>query len=60
MDNLEISKKTEPVMFTIRIDGELARYYDEVAKETNRSRNEVIAIALEYAKGKIKISPSDS
>lgn len=60
MDNLEISKKTEPVMFTIRIDGELDRYYDEVAKETNRSRNEVIAIALEYAKGKIKISPSDA
>lgn len=32
MDNLEISNKIEPVMFTIRIDGELARYYDELAK----------------------------
>lgn len=55
MDSLNITKKTEPVMFTIRIDGALAQYYDELAKETNRSRNEVIAIALEFAKNKIKI-----
>lgn len=42
-------------MFTIRIGEALAQYYDDLAKETNRSRNEVIALALRYAKERIKI-----
>lgn len=55
MNELEISKKSEAVMFTIRVDQNLLEFYDELAGRTNRSRNEVIGIALEYAKDKIRI-----
>ena len=55
MDEFKITKKTEPVMFTIRVDKSLVDFYDSLAKETNRSRNEVIALALEFAKDKVKI-----
>ena len=57
MDELKISKKTEAVMFTIRIDRSLLEFYDDLAKRTNRSRNELIGMALEFAKDKIKIDP---
>lgn len=55
MDELKITKKTEPIMFTIRVEKSLVDFYDSLAAETNRSRNEVIAIALEYAKNKIRV-----
>ena len=53
MDELRITRKTEPVMFTIRVDKSIVDFYDELAKRTNRSRNEVIGLALEYAKDKV-------
>ena len=53
MDELRITRKTEPVMFTIRADKSIVDFYDELAKRTNRSRNEVIGLALEYAKDKV-------
>ena len=49
MEELKITKKTEPVMFTIRVDKSIVDFYDNLAKETNRSRNELIAMALEVA-----------
>ena len=52
---LTISKKTNPVMFTIRVDQTIVDYYDKLAGETNRSRNELIAMALEFAMDKIEI-----
>ncbi len=52
---LTISKKTNPVMFTIRVDKTIVDYYDKLAGETNRSRNELIAMALEFAMDKIEI-----
>lgn len=55
MDELKITKKSEAVMFTVRIDKTILDFYDELASQTNRSRNEVISIALEYAKDKIKV-----
>ena len=55
MEELKITKKTEPVMFTIRVDKSIVDFYDNLSKETNRSRNELIAMALEFAMGKIKI-----
>ncbi len=55
MDELRITKKTEPVMFTIRVDKSIVDFYDNLAKETNRSRNELIALALEFAMDKIRI-----
>lgn len=53
MDELKISKKTEAVMFTIRVDRSIVDFYDDLAKRTNRSRNELIGLALEFAKDKI-------
>ena len=55
MDELKISKRTEPVMFSIRIDKSLVDFYDRLAQQTNRSRNEVIGMSLEFARDKIKI-----
>ena len=55
MEELKISKRTEPVMFSIRIDKSLVDFYDRLAQQTNRSRNEVIGMALEFARDKIKI-----
>lgn len=55
MDELKITKRTEPVMFTIRIDKSIVDFYDELSRKTNRSRNELIGMALEFAKDKIKI-----
>ncbi len=55
MDELRITKKTEPVMFTIRVDKSIVDFYDNLAKETNRSRNELIALALEFAMDKVRI-----
>ena len=42
-------------MFTIRVDQAIVDYYDKLAGETNRSRNELIAMALEFAMDKIEI-----
>lgn len=52
---LTVSKKTSPVMFSIRVDQTIVDYYDKLAAETNRSRNELIAMALEFAMDKIEI-----
>ncbi len=59
METLKISKKTEPVMFTIRVDKSIVDFYDDLAKKTNRSRNELIGMALDFAKDKIQIDPED-
>lgn len=55
MDELKITKRTEPIMFTIRVDKSLVDFYDDLARKTNRSRNELIGMALEYAKDKIRV-----
>ena len=49
MDELKITKRTEPVMFTIRVDKSIVDFYDDLAQKTNRSRNELIGMALQYA-----------
>ena len=48
MDELKITKKTEPVMFTIRVDKSIVDFYDDLAKKTNRSRNELVNLILRY------------
>ena len=53
MDELKIKKLTEPVMFTIRVDKSIVDFYDDLARRTNRSRNELIGLALDFAKYKI-------
>ena len=57
METLKIKKRTEPVMFTIRVDKSIVDFYDDLAKKTNRSRNELIGMALEFSKDKIQIEP---
>lgn len=59
METLKISKKTEPVMFTIRVDKSIVDFYDDLAKKTNRSRNELIGMALDFAKDKIRVDPEE-
>ncbi len=54
-EQINISKKTEPVMFTIRVDKRVADFYDELAVKSNRSRNELIAMALEYSMDKFNV-----
>lgn len=53
MDELKIKKLTEPVTFTIRVDRSIVDFYDDLARRTNRSRNELIGLALDFAKDKI-------
>lgn len=53
MDEFKIKKLTEPVMFTIRVDKSIVDFYDDLARRTNRSRNELIGLALDFAKDKI-------
>ena len=53
LDELRIKKLSEPVTFTIRVDKSIVDFYDDLAGKTNRSRNELIGLALDYAKDKI-------
>ena len=53
MDELRIKKLSEPVTFTSRVDKSIVDFYDDLAGKTNRSRNELIGLALDYAKDKI-------
>ena len=53
MDELRIKKLSQPVTLTIRVDKSIVDFYDDLAGKTNRSRNELIGLALDYAKDKI-------
>ena len=42
-------KEDKAVTMTIRIDRSIQERYNELASKTNRSRNELINMALQYA-----------
>jgi metal-responsive CopG/Arc/MetJ family transcriptional regulator len=42
-------KEEKSVTITIRIDKSVQESFDEFSKKSNRSRNELINLALEYA-----------
>ena len=42
-------KEDKSVTMTIRIDRDLQEAYNDLAMKTNRSRNELISMALRYA-----------
>lgn len=42
-------KEDKSVTMTIRIDRALQEAYNDLAAKTNRSRNELISMALQYA-----------
>ena len=50
MEKLIITpKEDKTVTMTIRIDRELQEEYNRLSAKTNRSRNELISMALQYA-----------
>lgn len=50
MDKFIITpKEDKAVTMTIRIDRTLQERYNELSAQTNRSRNELICMALQYA-----------
>lgn len=50
MDKFVITpREDKTVTMTIRIDRALQEEYNELATKTNRSRNELISMALRYA-----------
>lgn len=50
-----IPKEDKAVTMTIRIDRELQEKYNELSAKTNRSRNELIGMALQYALDNMEI-----
>lgn len=44
-----VPKEDKSVTMTIRIDREIQERYNELAALTNRSRNELIGMALQFA-----------
>lgn len=58
MDELKVFKKTEAVMFTLRIDRSILDFYDRLAQQTGHSRNELLGLALNYAKDKFLVEGS--
>ena len=51
MEKFVVTPKREDkmVMMSIRIEKELQQKYNELAAKTNRSRNELMAMALQFA-----------
>jgi len=50
MDKFVVTpKEDKAVTMTIRIDRTLQEAYNELSTKTNRSRNELIGMALQYA-----------
>lgn len=48
-------KEDKDVTMTIRIDKALQERYNELSARTNRSRNELIGMALQYALDNMEI-----
>lgn len=60
MNKLVITPKEEKdVTMTIRIDKTLQEKYNELSARTNRSRNELIGLALQYALENMEIRDAD-
>jgi len=47
-------KEDKSVTMTIRVDKLIQEKFDELAKQSNRSRNELINMALQYALQNVK------
>ena len=42
-DKIDIAKRKESVVFSVRVEKDLLDYYDTLAAKSNRSRNELIS-----------------
>lgn len=52
-------KEDKSVTMTIRIDAGLQEAYNKLAARTNRSRNELIGMALQYALDNMELKEKD-
>lgn len=52
-------KEDKSVSMTIRIDRSLQEEYDKLSARTNRSRNELIGMALKYAIENMEVQDKD-
>ena len=51
-------KEDKTITMTIRIDASLQESYNKLAAKTNRSRNELIGMALQYALDNMELQES--
>ncbi len=54
-----VPKEDKAVTMTIRIDKALQEAYNELSTKTNRSRNELIGMALQYALDNMEIKSKE-
>ena len=54
-----VPKEDKAVTMTIRIDKALQEAYNELSNKNNRSRNELIGMALQYALDNMEIKSKD-
>ena len=52
-------KEDKSINMSLRIDKNLQKQYDDWALKTNRSRNELMCLALEYAINNIELIDDD-
>ncbi|WP_127575727.1 CopG family ribbon-helix-helix protein [Paenibacillus barengoltzii] len=57
-DDFIVTPKEKSVTITIRVDKAIADSLDELALKSDRSRNELINMALEYALKNVKFNNS--
>lgn len=53
-------KEDKTVTMTIRIDASLQEAYNKLAEQTNRSRNELIGMALQYALDNMELKEKET
>ena len=53
-------KEDKSVVMTLRLDRELQEAFDELAAKSDRSRNEVMVMALRYALEHLQFIPEES
>lgn len=52
-------KDVKSVVVTLRMDEELQEAFEQLAKKSNRSRNEVMCMALRYALDNLEFLPDE-
>lgn len=52
-------KDTKSVVVTLRMDEELQEAFEQLAEKSNRSRNEVMCMALRYALDNLELLPDE-
>jgi len=53
-------KEDKSIVMTLRLDKELQEDFDKLAVKSNRSRNELMCMALKYALEHLEFIPGDN